>query len=148
MVDGRAVATGLIELFEVDNLDKAFISVAVLPTARNHGHGSQMLDVVMTRAREDDRTTLLAEVDYPFDADDAHPHRRFMTRRGFSLSQANVHRVLDLPPDEALLDRLARRGGSRTTATTRPPPSSASRPRSFGRTTASSSTTSSPTPLR
>ena len=107
LVDGVPVATGLIQLFMVDNLDKAFVHVNVLPAHRERGHGSTIFEQVLTRVREGGRTTVLADADYPFDADETHPTRRFLAKQGFTLSEPAVHRVLELPADEALLDRLA-----------------------------------------
>ena len=106
-VDGTPVATGLIELFMADNLDKAFVHVNVRPDRRSAGHGSQMFEHLIAGVQRSGRTTLLAGVDYPFGADQTHPSRRFVARHGFTLSEAEVHRVLELPADEALLDRLA-----------------------------------------
>ncbi len=107
VIDGVPVATGLLQLFMVDNLDKAFVHVNVLPDRRAQGHGSTMFAHVLARATEAGRTTVLADADYPFGADESHPSRRFLAKQGFTLSEAEVHRVLDLPADGALLDRLA-----------------------------------------
>jgi len=104
---GGPVATGVVQLFLVDNLDKVFVHANVVPTQRDQGHGSAMFDHLLARARDEGRTTVLADADYPFEADETHPSRRFLAKHGFALSEAEVHRVLELPADEALLDRLA-----------------------------------------
>jgi GNAT superfamily N-acetyltransferase len=105
-VDDRPVATGTVFLFLSDNTDKSFVFVNTLPEFRNRGHGSQMLDFALERLRTEGRTTALSEATYPFEADESHPYRRFLTDRGFEFSQAEVHRVLELPPDAELLDKL------------------------------------------
>ena len=106
-VDGVPVATGMVNFWMADNLDKVWLYATVLPDHRNRGHGSEILDFVVQRAKEEGRTTLLSGADYPPDADESHPYRRFLTDRGFSFSLAEVHRVLELPADQELLRRLA-----------------------------------------
>jgi GNAT superfamily N-acetyltransferase/propanediol dehydratase small subunit len=106
-VDDTPVTTGTIELFESDNRDKAWLFVNTLPSHRGRGYGATMLDFLVTSAKERDRTELLTGTNYPSDADETHPYRRFLTERGFSFVQAEVHRVLELPADDALLDELA-----------------------------------------
>lgn len=106
-VDGdRPVAAGMLDWPTTANLDKTYLSVTVAPDDRGRGYGSRLAEFLVGQALQNGRTTLLTEVVYPFDAAESHPARRFAQRHGFSLSQATVHRVLHLPPDEALLDRL------------------------------------------
>jgi len=105
-VDDGFVASGLIELPLLDNTDKAWLETSVPSPARGHGHGTAMLTYLEGLARQHDRITLMAEVGYPFDADDDHPDRKFATNHGYRFSQANVQRVLQLPVDGDLLDGL------------------------------------------
>ena len=105
-VDDRPVAAALLELFMTDNTDKAWFTVDVVPQERRRGYGSQLLSFAERRAIEQGRTTLMTSAQYPHDADDFHPYRRFLTSRGYAFSQAEVHRILDLPADAARLRRL------------------------------------------
>lgn len=105
-VDARAVVCGSFELPVTDNTEKAWCAVHVTPSERRQGYGSRMSEFLISSARDRGRTTLMASVAYPFDADESHPDRRFVAKNGFLFSQADVHRVLQLPADIALLDRL------------------------------------------
>ena len=103
---GVAVAAGSLEMSVHDNTEKAWLGVAVAPEDRRHGYGSQLVRFLETQAQRRGRTTLTTAVGYPTDADESHPDRRFATKHGYCFSQVDVHRVLDLPADEALLRRL------------------------------------------
>lgn len=103
---GVAVAAGSLEMPVHDNLEKAWLSVSVAPKDRCHGYGSEMARFLEAEARRRDRTTLTTAVGYPTDADETHPDRRFATKHSYSLSQVDVHRVLDLPANQAPLQRL------------------------------------------
>lgn len=104
--NGTAVTTGTVELFLSDNVEKSWVFVNTLPAQRRRGFGSSMLDFVVSRAKTELRTMVLTGTSFPFDADESHHHRRFLTERGFSLANTEVHRVLELPADEDVLDRL------------------------------------------
>ncbi len=104
---GGAVVAGLIAMMLTDILEKAELQVWVTPAHRRRGYGSAMAEALVARARAERRTTLVTHVAYPVGADDTHPHRAFARRHGFSLSNSELHRVLDLPVSEGLLARLA-----------------------------------------
>lgn len=104
--DDRPVCTGTIALFLTDNVEKTWIFVNTLPELRRRGHGSAMLEFLVERAKAEGRSTLLTGARYPFDADESHHDRHFLTERGFSLANAEVHRIVDLPVDATVLDRL------------------------------------------
>ncbi|MGI8434729.1 MAG: GNAT family N-acetyltransferase [Nocardioidaceae bacterium] len=87
----------------LDNTEKTWIDVAVVPGHRGEGIGDALLQVLVEAAREAGRTTLLASAAYPFSARADHPHRRFAERHGFSVSLTEVRRSLTLPvPDDVV----------------------------------------------
>ncbi len=104
--DGVAVAAGGLETPVHDNTEKAWLSVSVAPEQRRRGYGSEMARFLETQAQRRGRTTLTTAVGYPTDADESHPDRRFATSHGYSFSQVDVHRVLDLPAEEMFLQGL------------------------------------------
>jgi GNAT superfamily N-acetyltransferase len=103
----RPVASGSVELSLSDNKDKAFVDVHVSPPMRRRGYGSKMATYVLEQAQAAGRSTVVTAMTYPFTAREFRPGTTFATRHGYSLSQVDVHRILRLPVDEALLDRLA-----------------------------------------
>jgi RimJ/RimL family protein N-acetyltransferase len=104
--DGTPVVAGLLSESTADNLDKGEVSVWVAPADRRQGYGSAMTARLLADARRRGRTTLLAMVRSPLHAADDHASRRFPLRHGFTPSTVDIHRVLDLPVDEARLDAL------------------------------------------
>lgn len=117
-LDDKPVANGMVGLNTVDNKDKAWVFVNVLPEHRNAGLGSQLLDHCLERATKAGSTTAVTAADYPFDAGDDHPYRRFLLGRSFRFVQADVHRMLDLPADEERLARLEAEAAPHHTAYT------------------------------
>lgn len=109
-VDGRPVATGFIELPLLDNLHTAGVSVATHPEHRRRGYASAMLEHLTAIACAHGRTTLNADAVWAYDApaDGAGTgNADFLTHHGFVFSLGDVKRALDLPVDDARLDRLA-----------------------------------------
>jgi GNAT superfamily N-acetyltransferase len=109
-VDGQVVSVGLVELPQKENRHIAWTSVWTHPEHRRRGYGSVLLEHAADLARAEGRTTLSTEAATPYDgpADGSgHPDADFLTRRGFTVDIGDVKRVLDLPVDAALLDRLA-----------------------------------------
>ncbi|HET6625924.1 MAG TPA: GNAT family N-acetyltransferase, partial [Nocardioidaceae bacterium] len=107
--DGTVVAVGSVALPTRDNLQMAWVELHTRPEHRNRGHGSAMLEALSELARLHGRRTLTAEASFPYDCppDGAgHPHSDFLTHRGFDFGLGDVMRVLDLPADETLLQRL------------------------------------------
>jgi GNAT superfamily N-acetyltransferase len=107
-VTGVAV-TGIMFLPLMDNLQQAWVEVDTLPALRRRGLGSQMLDHLVQVARDQGRSILASEAAYPYagPADGAGQESvEFLLRRGFTLGLADVQRRLELPADEALLERL------------------------------------------
>ncbi|WP_139980935.1 GNAT family N-acetyltransferase [Nocardioides litoris] len=101
--DGRLVAVGLVFAPLDDNRDKAWVGAEVDPPAQGRGRGRQMLAAVEQRARELDRTVLLAETKLPLDEVTTHRQRRFAEAAGYDFSNVEVVRHLALPvPTERL----------------------------------------------
>jgi GNAT superfamily N-acetyltransferase len=119
-VDERPVVTGVIELPQMDNRHIASVDVAVHPEFRRRGAGTAMLEHLTGVARANGRTTLNADAVWAYDAraDGAgEGNADFLTRHGFVFSLGDAKRALDLPVDDATLDRLAQEcaGTTRTT---------------------------------
>jgi GNAT superfamily N-acetyltransferase len=109
-VDGACVTTGMLELPLMDNLGVAGVDVTTRPADRRRGHGSAMLEHLTALAAAHGRGTLQAEATWPYDApvDGAGtPGADFLTGHRFVFSLGDVQRLLELPVEEALLDRLA-----------------------------------------
>ncbi len=98
----------VIELPLLDNTDMVWAEVHVDPAVVGRGFGSALVDLVVRRTKDEGRGTILVPSAYAFDRRDDHPYRRFAERRGFALANTEVHRVLDLPVDEALLESMIR----------------------------------------
>ncbi|MGH3445434.1 MAG: GNAT family N-acetyltransferase [Nocardioidaceae bacterium] len=117
--DDELVTTGTLWLPLRDNLHLAGVEVCTDPGQRDRGYGSAMLTHLTDLAREENRRTLHAAAAVPYDgpADGAgHPNADFLTHRGFTIGIGDVMRVLDLPADVGLLERLADEAASHHTA--------------------------------
>ena len=109
-VDGRVVVTGLLQLPLLDNLTQAHVDVATPPAERRRGHGAAMLAHLTGLAVEAGRATLLSEASWTYEAaadGSGTANADFLTGQGFTLSLVDVKRLLPLPVDGHLLDRLA-----------------------------------------
>lgn len=120
-IGGRVVGCAAAYLSLHDNLDKAWLAVSVDPAEQHRGHGRALLDHVSSVVTEAGRTTLLAESVLPLDRLGDHRSRRFAEAAGFTLSNVEVVRHLDLPVPVADLDaweaRAARKAGGYRIAT-------------------------------
>ena len=67
-VDGVCVATGTLELPQMDNRHIGYVDVAVHPDHRGQGHGSAMLAHLTDVAVAQGRNTLNADVNAPMNA--------------------------------------------------------------------------------
>jgi GNAT superfamily N-acetyltransferase len=109
-VDGRMVATGYVEGALLHNLELAELQVNTLPSERRKGYGAAMLQRCEEVARDRGRSTALAMVDWPYDADpqgDGVPSIEFAKKHGYEMALVEIQRRLDLPVSEETLDRLA-----------------------------------------
>jgi RimJ/RimL family protein N-acetyltransferase len=110
VVDGEVVAAGWMRLSLLDNLDRAELTVHVLPAHRRRGHGRAMALHLEEVARAEGRTILAGEATYAYDAGAAGAGEdgpEFARALGYDLALGDVQRALPLPVDDALLDRLA-----------------------------------------
>jgi GNAT superfamily N-acetyltransferase len=110
LAGGAVVGTGLLRLPLKDNLHLATAQVHTHPEHRRRGHGTAMLEHLAGVARAHGRRTLLAEAATPYagQADGSgHPNADFLLHRGFTTALGEVMRVLDLPADTRVLERLA-----------------------------------------
>lgn len=102
------VAAAILPL--LDNTNSAALGVAVVPTARRHGVGSALLAALVEHAGPAGRDELTGWLQWPYDAGrggSTSPGMQFAAHHGFEVNQLEIQRVLDLPVDDAILDRLA-----------------------------------------
>lgn len=107
---GATVCAGAISFPLADNLNAAEVQVDTDPGQRRRGHGAAMLTRLEATARSEGRSLVNVEVYHPLDdAADGNgcADVDFMTRRGYRYGLGDVHRILDLPVETVLLDRLA-----------------------------------------
>lgn len=91
----------------LDNVTMCWGAVGVDPDHRRRGVGSALVAQIVTRLVQEGRTTMVTESAYPFDRREDHPYRRFAEANGFTLAIDEIRRLLPLPMDPALLQRLA-----------------------------------------
>lgn len=106
--DHSLVAVGMLQLFLLDNLDKAWLIAAVDPGLRGRGLGGAVLEALVEAAHRNGRTVLLSDAAVPLEGEASSDMLRFAARHGFALNNREVHRILGLPVAEDELDRLAR----------------------------------------
>ncbi|WP_139978002.1 GNAT family N-acetyltransferase [Nocardioides litoris] len=113
------VAVGALVLPQLDNLDSAFVEVAVAPAHQGRGHGRAMLAHVEAAAAAAGRTRLTSELRYRFEhgatGHDGGGSRdvRFAEAAGYALALGDVQRWLDLPVEDAPLEELAAEAAER-----------------------------------
>ncbi|MGZ4494775.1 MAG: GNAT family N-acetyltransferase [Nocardioides sp.] len=103
----RMVGAGFLMLSMLDNLDSAYVFVAVEPELRGRGLGAVVLDGVLEIAADEHRTQLLAGAGIPFEDRESSPVIAWARRHGFAQANVEIQRNLDLPVDPALLDEIA-----------------------------------------
>ncbi len=85
-VDGVPVGCAMVSASEYDNLDLAFLQVAVHPSYRRRGHGSALLAHLLEEARRRGRTNIVGE------AWDTPALHAFAARHGFERKLASINR--------------------------------------------------------
>jgi len=96
--DGDEMVGGAkVELPMLDNTNMGWGSVLVHPDRRREGIGSALVRDVRAIMREEGRDTYLADAGIPADQRDTHPSSLFAFAHGASISNVEVHRVLDVP---------------------------------------------------
>jgi GNAT superfamily N-acetyltransferase len=106
-VDGTVAGLLLLWFPLLDNTGFTWVEVDVDPALRGHGAGGALVERAVERTRAEGRRTLLAEFSVPDDQRTDHPFVRFAEQRGFTYANTEIRRILDLPVDPGLLDRLA-----------------------------------------
>ncbi len=104
--DGRMVAAGLLQLSLLDNTDKAWVFAAVEPELRGRGYGGRVVEDLLERVRAAGRRVVLAGASAPVEEREDLPVVRFARAHGFRVADTEIHRTLDLPLEDGLLDRL------------------------------------------
>ena len=103
----RIVGAGSLRVPLESNTDKVEFLVAVPDEHRRRGIGTALVEHAVARATEAGGTFAITMSSYPFEERETHGFRRFLEARGFALDLDEVHRILELPVDDALLQRLA-----------------------------------------
>ena len=109
-VDGEVVSGGMVTRPMRDNVDLAVLQLWTRPDRRRRGHGSAMLEHLVSEAAAAGRSTLVAETSVPYDAPEdgaGHPDADFAYRRGWGFDLCDIVRVLPVPVPAAHLDALA-----------------------------------------
>ena len=115
-VEGTMVGAMSLWFPLLDNLTKCWGAVGVDPDHRRRGVGSALVAQVVTRMAQEGRTTMVTETAYPFDRREDHPYRRFAEANSFTVATDEIRRILPLPVDPALLQRLAAEAAPHHTA--------------------------------
>lgn len=98
---GEPVGVGELHVSHYDNLHLAWLTVEVHPDHRRRGHGSELFEFLVRRARAERRTSV------GVDGWDSEAARGFAARHGLSLKSCEVNRRQFLAElDWAKLDRL------------------------------------------
>jgi GNAT superfamily N-acetyltransferase len=89
-----------------DNTEKLYAAVFVAPELRSRGIGSTIVAHLVETVRTEGRSTLLVGSGIPGSEREDHPYARFARKNGFTLSNVEVHRVLDLPIETSALEAM------------------------------------------
>lgn len=110
----RVVGFGVVYVFLLDNLDKAFLEVQVDPSYARRGVGSALLLRLERLALDRGRTLLMTDTKLPADQVEDHGYRRFLERLGYSWSNVEVVRHAPLPVPPETLDAWAARAATKS----------------------------------
>lgn len=114
-MDGLAVVgQGHVAFPLLDNPRLVRFDVAVPPAHRGKGVGAALFAHVEKRARAEGRSSLLTELEIPYEVDPAGwPGTTFLAKRGFTLRNTELRRELRLPVDRGRLDALGGKAAER-----------------------------------
>ena len=102
-VGDDVVGTGMLYVPLLDNLDKIYFTVGVLPEHRSKGYGDALLEHAVALTRAEQRPVMVGWTHLPVEGYHDDPRHRFAVRHGFSLANLEMRRLLELPiPDERL----------------------------------------------
>jgi GNAT superfamily N-acetyltransferase len=101
--DGTVTGHGIASVPLLDNLEKLYFAIAVVPAHRGRGLGDRLVQHVTGIAAAEGRTVLVGEGHLAVEHDAADPVRRFADRHGFSLANTEVRRTLRLPVPDATI---------------------------------------------
>jgi GNAT superfamily N-acetyltransferase len=102
--NGEVAASGVLDLFLLDNTDKGWVGVRVDPAHRRRGYGRALIEHLASAAAAAGRNQLMTDVKVPSDEVETHGYCRFATALGFEPSNVEVVRYLELPVADARID--------------------------------------------
>jgi GNAT superfamily N-acetyltransferase len=105
-VDGKIAGIHQFRYPKLDNTHMVWVEPKVLPEYRRRGIGAALMEDAERRTRELGRTTMAAEINLPDDEAEESGDLTFARKHGFEIGILDVHRMLELPVDPELLDRL------------------------------------------
>ena len=100
---GTVTGTGIVFVPLLDNLEKLYFGITVVPGHRGRGFGDVLVENVAGIAAAEGRTVLVGEGHLPVHHDADDPVRRFAERHGFTLANTEVRRTLQLPVPDATI---------------------------------------------
>ncbi len=95
-------AIGFVPL--LDNLDKLYFELEVLPGHRGRGVGDALMERLVRLGEDESRKVLIGMAYTPHAAGPDDPTHRFAARHGFAVGNTEIRRVLQLPLPEERLD--------------------------------------------
>ena len=101
--DRQLVGAGFLFLPTMDNTDKGWVEPVVDPAHKGRGFGRGLLEHLLGIAQDEGRSSILAHAKIPFEHVLDHRHRRFAEAAGFSFSNVEIVRHLDLPVPESTI---------------------------------------------
>ena len=102
-VDGAVAGSAIVFVPLLDNLDKAYFLLSVVPAHRGRGLGDALMAEVLAVGAAEGRKLMLGSASSPVDADASHPVHRFAARHGFAVGNTEIRRTLRLPvPEETI----------------------------------------------
>ncbi|TDD51528.1 N-acetyltransferase [Kribbella antibiotica] len=102
---GRMVGVLFVDVPLKDNLSLVSMEIDVLPEHRRRGYATALAAVGEARAAHHGRTIVQAMVHNPLDG--SAPGQSFARAQGMTVGIVDMHRILQLPLDEAFLASLA-----------------------------------------